>query len=46
MDKLFESEESTTEDLDFEAILGPTKDGEWQEQDQEVLKETQVFKCV
>ena len=43
MDKLCENEESSQENMDFESILGTTEYGEWQEQDKEVVKESQVF---
>ena len=42
MDKLFENEESSTDNLDFESIMGASENGEWQEHDEKV-KETQVY---
>ncbi|CAH1786967.1 unnamed protein product [Owenia fusiformis] len=35
VDKLFESDEGTCEDVDFHAILGPTVNGEWQPVEEE-----------
>ena len=40
MDKLFADEDSTIEDVDFDTILGPTVDGEWQPEEEN--KEAQV----
>ena len=46
IDKLLNNEEeSASENLDFDAILGGSENGEWQTQVDEEVKETQVI-CV
>ena len=32
LDRLFENDENSLEDVDFATILGPTRNGEWQQE--------------
>ena len=45
VDKLFSSEDSSIESVDFEAMLGPTDEGQWQAADETNMAQVS-FPCI